>query len=151
MTILTLLFSLNSCVNPWIYLAFNRDLVRVLWLLVRCQSTSASGQVLSVQSGGSGSSPSITVRRTCFTDLGSHMPGPATAIGRSRSSLDSWKIPNRLPKYFVPIEILIKCDFFFILAKAKKHVLTLNITGGVWLQLRRLIQKLNHKSINYDC
>ena len=94
MTILTLMFSLNSCVNPWIYLAFNRDLVRMLWLLVTCQGTSSGGQVLSAQSGGSGSSPSNTVRRTCFTDLGmgSHMPGPGTAVGRSRSSLESWKI-----------------------------------------------------------
>ncbi|XP_071054069.1 isotocin receptor-like isoform X2 [Onthophagus taurus] len=29
-TILTLLYSLNSCVNPWIYLAFNRELPRLL-------------------------------------------------------------------------------------------------------------------------
>ncbi|ERL92172.1 hypothetical protein D910_09492, partial [Dendroctonus ponderosae] len=29
-TILTLLYSLNSCVNPWIYLVFNRELPRLL-------------------------------------------------------------------------------------------------------------------------
>ncbi|XP_065167935.1 oxytocin receptor-like isoform X3 [Atheta coriaria] len=29
-TILTLLYSLNSCVNPWIYLTFNRELPRLL-------------------------------------------------------------------------------------------------------------------------
>lgn len=29
-TILTLLYSLNSCVNPWIYLAFNRELRKLL-------------------------------------------------------------------------------------------------------------------------
>ncbi|KAF5280855.1 hypothetical protein FQR65_LT03004 [Abscondita terminalis] len=29
-TILTLLYSLNSCVNPWIYLAFNRELPKLL-------------------------------------------------------------------------------------------------------------------------
>nr|QGA72523.1 inotocin receptor [Rhynchophorus ferrugineus] len=29
-TILTLLYSLNSCVNPWIYLSFNRELPRLL-------------------------------------------------------------------------------------------------------------------------
>ncbi|XP_050308227.1 oxytocin receptor-like [Anthonomus grandis grandis] len=29
-TILTLLYSLNSCVNPWIYLFFNRELPRIL-------------------------------------------------------------------------------------------------------------------------
>ncbi|XP_019880458.2 oxytocin receptor-like [Aethina tumida] len=29
-TILTLLYSLNSCVNPWIYLAFNRELPKYL-------------------------------------------------------------------------------------------------------------------------
>ncbi|CAG9820840.1 unnamed protein product [Phaedon cochleariae] len=29
-TILMLLYSLNSCVNPWIYLAFNRELPRLL-------------------------------------------------------------------------------------------------------------------------
>lgn len=29
-TILSLLYSLNSCVNPWIYLVFNRELPRLL-------------------------------------------------------------------------------------------------------------------------
>ncbi|KAJ1523630.1 hypothetical protein ONE63_001473 [Megalurothrips usitatus] len=89
MTILTLLFSLNSCVNPWIYLAFNKDLVRMLWLLVACKSGpfASSGHVLSAHSGGShsGSSQSNTTQhRTCFTDLNNHIPGPGTAIGRTR-------------------------------------------------------------------
>jgi len=35
-TILTLLFSLNSCVNPWIYLAFNKELMRALWRVMQC-------------------------------------------------------------------------------------------------------------------
>lgn len=81
MTILALLFSLNSCVNPWIYLAFNKDLVRMLWLLLSCQNGSSSGHVLSAHSGGSGSSQSNTQHRTCFTDLNNHVPGPGTAIG----------------------------------------------------------------------
>ncbi|KAL3287313.1 hypothetical protein HHI36_001788 [Cryptolaemus montrouzieri] len=35
--ILALLYSLNSCVNPWIYLAFNRELPR--FLLRNCMSS----------------------------------------------------------------------------------------------------------------
>ncbi|KAG8327675.1 hypothetical protein J6590_015707 [Homalodisca vitripennis] len=35
-TILSLLSSLNSCVNPWIYLSFNRELLRSLWRASIC-------------------------------------------------------------------------------------------------------------------
>ncbi|XP_052123761.1 cephalotocin receptor 1-like [Frankliniella occidentalis] len=89
MTILTLMFSLNSCVNPWIYLAFNKDLVRMLWLLVSCQGGAPSGHPLSAHSGGSGSSQSNTTQhRTCFTDLANnHVPGPGTAFGRTRDGV----------------------------------------------------------------
>jgi len=53
-TILTLLSSLNSCVNPWIYLAFNRELVRLLTLRI-CR-----GRETSSYRGGSGGSGSST-------------------------------------------------------------------------------------------
>lgn len=53
-TILTLLSSLNSCVNPWIYLAFNRELVRLLKQQLTCRGRETSSY--RGASGGSGSS-----------------------------------------------------------------------------------------------
>jgi hypothetical protein len=54
-TILTLLSSLNSCVNPWIYLAFNRELVCLFKQQMICR-----GRETSSYRGGSGGSGSST-------------------------------------------------------------------------------------------
>nr|QVX19926.1 inotocin receptor [Lethrus apterus] len=54
-TILTLLYSLNSCVNPWIYLAFNRELPRLLLRHYTATSNNyraAAGNSTSNSSGG---------------------------------------------------------------------------------------------------
>ncbi|XP_030763320.1 oxytocin receptor-like isoform X2 [Sitophilus oryzae] len=54
-TILNLLFSLNSCVNPWIYLSFNRELPRLLIRHLIASNmnyrTTADGQTMSNSSG----------------------------------------------------------------------------------------------------
>lgn len=54
-TILMLLYSLNSCVNPWIYLAFNRELPRLLCkhytTTQKNYRAAAGGQSLSNSSG----------------------------------------------------------------------------------------------------
>lgn len=54
-TILTLLSSLNSCVNPWIYLSFNRELIRALRYVITCSWTKSDYRTNN-HSGGSGSS-----------------------------------------------------------------------------------------------
>ncbi|KAK4884495.1 hypothetical protein RN001_000766 [Aquatica leii] len=59
-TILTLLYSLNSCVNPWIYLAFNRELPR---LLLR-HYTASSKHYRSTGTGNSTSNSSGLVETT---------------------------------------------------------------------------------------
>lgn len=59
-TILTLLYSLNSCVNPWIYLAFNRELPR---LLLR-HYTATTKQYRSTATGNSTSNSSGVVEST---------------------------------------------------------------------------------------
>lgn len=53
-TIVALLYSLNSCVNPWIYLAFNRELVRLFKQQMICRGSDTSSY--RGASGGSGSS-----------------------------------------------------------------------------------------------
>ncbi|GFG30750.1 hypothetical protein Cfor_00156, partial [Coptotermes formosanus] len=53
--ILALLSTLNSCVNPWIYLAFNRELVRLFKQQMGCR-----GRQTSSYRGGSGGSGSST-------------------------------------------------------------------------------------------
>ncbi|XP_034232907.1 vasopressin V1b receptor-like, partial [Thrips palmi] len=59
-TILTLLFSLNSCVNPWIYLAFNKDLTSTLRMLVSCKGpVAASSMQSSCSSPPNGAVPQL--------------------------------------------------------------------------------------------
>uniref|UniRef100_A0A1B6D522 G-protein coupled receptors family 1 profile domain-containing protein n=1 Tax=Clastoptera arizonana TaxID=38151 RepID=A0A1B6D522_9HEMI len=58
-TILSLLSSLNSCVNPWIYLTFNRELLRALRLVLTCSWSKAEYKA-STHSGESGSSGCAT-------------------------------------------------------------------------------------------
>ncbi|KAJ8924240.1 hypothetical protein NQ315_007032, partial [Exocentrus adspersus] len=78
-TFLALLFSLNSCVNPWIYLAFNRELPR---LLLR-HYTAHTKNYRTAHGGNSPSNSSGDVQTTSLRPF-------------SRWSRCS-KYPNRLP------------------------------------------------------
>lgn len=44
MALLTLLASLNSCVNPWVYLGFNENLVQTLRVLLCCRDREADNR-----------------------------------------------------------------------------------------------------------
>ncbi|KAE8746581.1 Vasopressin Receptor 1 [Frankliniella occidentalis] len=72
-TILTLLFSLNSCVNPWIYLAFNKELRSPLFLLLSCRACKQAA-IGRGQSAAAGS-----MHSSCSSVNNGHVAAPATA------------------------------------------------------------------------
>jgi len=88
-TIVALLYSLNSCVNPWIYLAFNKELVRLFKQQMICRGSESSSY--RGASGGSGSStgtPADTglCKRKIFTKYANSVVVTKTTLTEVNSS-----------------------------------------------------------------
>ena len=88
-TIVALLYSLNSCVNPWIYLAFNRELVRLFKQQMICRGSETSSY--RGASGGSGSSTGTTAdtglcKRKSFTKYANSVVVTKTTLTEVNSS-----------------------------------------------------------------
>ncbi|XP_039282781.1 annetocin receptor isoform X1 [Nilaparvata lugens] len=76
-TILSLLSSLNSCVNPWIYLVSNKELMRGLRQLLGCKyalSSDYRGNNSAAESGSSGCGAGSCSKRSEVTNTTSLLP-----------------------------------------------------------------------------